>query len=81
MEEKIIEIIEIIEKLTDYKELKKNKDIDLLENEILDSLAFIEFIETMNNEFNVEIQPTEVTPDTWRSVKNIAEYIQRLQNL
>lgn len=78
MEEKIIEIIE---KLTDYKELKNNKDIDLLENEILDSLAFIELIETMNNEFNVEIQPTEVTPDTWRSVKNIAEYIQMLQNI
>ena len=78
MEEKIIEIIE---KLTDYKELKNNKDIDLLENEILDSLAFIELIETMNNEFNVEVQPTEVTPDTWRSVKNIAEYIQRLQNI
>ena len=77
MEEKIIEIIE---NLTDYKELKNNKDIDLLENEILDSLAFIELIEKMNNEFNVEIQPTEVTPDTWRSVKNIAEYIQRLQN-
>ena len=78
MEEKIIEIIE---DLTDYKELKNNKDIDLLENEILDSLAFIELIETMNNEFNIEIQPTEVTPNTWRSVKNIAEYIQRLQNL
>ena len=77
MEEKIINIIE---KLTDYKELKNNKDIDLLENEILDSLAFIELIETMNNEFNIEIQPTEVTPDTWRSVENIAEYIQRLQN-
>ena len=74
-------IIEIIENLTDYKELKNNKDIDLLENEILDSLAFIELIEIMNNEFNIEIQPTEVTPNTWRSVKNIAEYIQRLQNL
>ncbi len=78
MEEKIIAMIE---NLTDYKELRKNKDIDLLENEILDSLAFIELIETMNNEFNVEIQPTEVTPDTWRSVKNIAEHIHRLQNL
>ena len=76
MEEKIIEIIE---NLTDYKDLKCNKDIDLLENEILDSLAFIELIETLNNEFNVEIQPTQVKPDTWRSVKNIAEYIQQLK--
>ena len=76
MEEKIIEIIE---NLTDYKDLKCNKDIDLLENEILDSLAFIELIETLNNEFNVEIQPTQVKPDTWRSIKNITEYIQQLK--
>ena len=72
MEEKIIDIIE---KVSDYKELKNNKDIDLLENEILDSLAFIELIEMLNNEFNIEIQPTQVTPDTWRSVKKIAQYI------
>ena len=72
MEEKIIEIIE---NLTDYKDMKCNKDIDLLENEILDSLAFIELIEMLNDEFNIEIQPTQVSPDTWRSVKNIAEYI------
>lgn len=75
MEEKIIDIIE---KVSDYKELKNNKDIDLLENEILDSLAFIELIEMLNNEFNIEIQPTQVTPDTWRSVKKIAQYIQGL---
>ena len=77
MEEKIIEIIE---KLTDYKQLKNNKDIDLLENEILDSLAFIELIEMLNDEFNIEIQPTQVKPDTWRSVSNIAEYIKQLKN-
>ena len=77
MEEKIIEIIE---NLTDFKYLNTNRDIDLLENEILDSLAFIELIEMLNDEFNIEIQPTQVTPDTWRSVKKIAEYVQKLQN-
>ena len=72
-------IIEIIEKLTDFKDLKNNRDIDLLENEILDSLAFIELIEMLNDEFNIEIQPTQVSPDTWKSVKKIAEYIQQLK--
>ena len=76
MEEKIIEIIE---KLTDFKDLNNNRDIDLLENEILDSLAFIELIEMLNDEFNIEIQPTKVSPDTWRSVKKIAEYIKQLK--
>ena len=71
-------IIEIIERITEYKDLKNNKDIDLLENEILDSLAFIELIEMLNEEFNIELQPTQIKPNTWRSVKSIAEYIQQL---
>lgn len=76
MEDKIIEIIE---ELTDYKNLKDNIDIDLLENEILDSLAFIELISVLEDEYNIEIQPTQVDPDTWRSVKNICDLVQKLK--
>ena len=71
-------IIEIIEKLTDFKGLRENKNIDLLENEILDSLAFIELITNLEEEFNIEIQPTQVSPDTWRSVDKISDLVQRL---
>ncbi len=76
MEEKIIEIIE---KLTEFKGLRDNKNIDLLENEILDSLAFIELITSLEEEFNIEIQPTQVSPDTWRSVDKISELVKNLQ--
>lgn len=74
MEEKIIEIIE---NLTDFRGLKENKDIDLLENEILDSLAFIELITSLEEEFNIEIQPTQVDPNTWRSIEKIAKLVNR----
>lgn len=77
MEERIVKIIE---ELTGYEELGEKKDIDLLENDILDSLAFIELINTLNEEFNIEIQPTQVKPTTWRNVKNIAEMVKELQN-
>ena len=76
MEEKIIEIIE---ELTGYKNLRENKEIDLLENEILDSLAFIELISSLENEFNIEIQPTQVKPETWRSVEKITELVKTLK--
>lgn len=75
MEEKIIEIIE---NLTGYQELKENKEMDLLENEILDSLAFIELITALEEEFDIEIQPTQVEPNTWRTVKNIADFVKSL---
>ena len=54
--------------------------IDLLENDILDSLAFIELINALNDEFNIEIQPTQVKPTTWRTVKGIVQMVEKLQN-
>ena len=76
MEDKIIEIIE---KLTGFKNLKENIEIDLLENEILDSLAFIELIATLEDEFNIEIQQTQVEPNNWRKVKTIVELVENLK--
>lgn len=76
MEEKIIEIIE---NLTGYKKLKENRDIDLLENEILDSLAFIELITTLEEEFDIEIQPTQVEPNTWKNIKKISDLVKSLK--
>lgn len=77
MEEKIIDIIE---ELTEYEELREKRDIDLLENDILDSLAFIELINALNDEFNIEIQPTQVKSTTWRNVKGIVQMVEKLQN-
>ena len=77
MEEKIIEIIENI---TGYNNLKENKEIDLLENEIIDSLAFIELISSIENEFDIEIQPTQIDPNTWRKVSSIVSLIEQLKN-
>lgn len=69
------QIIKIIEKLTDYNGI--NSDIDLLEEDILDSLAFIELISELENEFNIEIQPTQVPSDTWRNVDNIVKMVKK----
>lgn len=69
-------VVEIIEKVTGFKELNNNKDIDLLENEILDSLAFIELITTLEDEFNIELQPTQIKPDTWRKVETIINLVE-----
>ena len=32
----------------------------------------------LNDEFNIEIQPTQVKPDTWRSVDKISDLVQNL---
>ena len=54
---------------------RNDEEIDLLENEIIDSLAFIELISSLENEFNIEIQPTQVDPNTWRSINSIIDLV------
>ena len=39
----------------------------------------IELISTLNDEFNIEIQPTQVKPETWRNVDKIVELVKSLQ--
>ena len=76
MEEKVIEIIV---NLTGENRLKENKNIDLIENDIIDSLTFIQLITTLEDIFNIEIQPTQIAPDTWRSVKKISRLVEQLK--
>lgn len=73
-------IIQIIEDLTDYRGLQDNKDMDLLDNEILDSLAFIELLSQLEEEFQIEIQPTQIKPETWRKVERITALVKSLQH-
>ncbi|CDB31531.1 putative uncharacterized protein [Clostridium sp. CAG:575] len=68
------QIIKIIEGLTDYKDI--DNKTDLLEEDILDSLAFIELIAELENTFNIEIQPTQVPSDTWQNIDNIVKMVE-----
>ena len=71
-------IIDIVIKLTEYEDLRNNPDINLIEEDILDSLAFIELIDELENEFDIEIQPTQIPNNTWNSVDNITKMVENL---
>ena len=71
-------IVDIIIKLTEYEELRENPDVDLIEEDILDSLAFIELINELQEEFGIEIQPTQVDKNVWRKVDRITKMVEEL---
>lgn len=71
-------VMEIVIELTGSEELKENPDLDLIEEDIIDSLAFIELIDTLNEEFDIEIVPTQMPKDTWRSIKNISKVVEEI---
>ncbi len=73
MEERIISIICDV---CGNDEVRKNKNIDLLAEDVLDSMAFIELVQRLEDEFDIEIQPTEEKPSTWRNVENILDMVE-----
>lgn len=73
------EILELIVRLTGNVELRENDNFDLIEDDILDSLAFIQLISELEDKFDIEIQPTQIDVDTWRSVDGIVRMVKGLE--
>ncbi|MBQ1371452.1 MAG: acyl carrier protein [Oscillospiraceae bacterium] len=71
------EIIRIVERLTDHPGI--TLQTDLMDEDILDSLAFLELIEELEDRFQIEIQPTQIPAETWRTVVGIAAMVERYQ--
>ncbi len=69
----------MIIKLAEYEDLRNNPNINLIEEDIRDSLAFIELISELENEFDIEIQPTQVPNDTWNNIDNIVKMVENLR--
>lgn len=71
-------IIDILVEVCENEKIRENTQIDLFDTEILDSLAFINLITRLEDEFDIEIQPTQIPSDTWRSVESIINLVKGL---
>jgi acyl carrier protein len=56
-------------------------DTDLVEGGILDSLAFVELLVSLEKEFTVEVPMDSVDIDNFRSIAKIAEFIVGMNQL
>ena len=76
LEEKVLSIIEeICEDDVIYEE----RDINLKEEGLMDSLAFVELLVRME-EFGIEVAPTEVTYEEIETPNKIIHYIETRVN-
>jgi acyl carrier protein len=48
---------------------------DLFETGVLDSMAFVDLVLHLEQEFDVRISPDELEPDNFRSVAKIAGFV------
>ncbi len=70
-------VIEIFEEILDTDEIRENQDLDLFENELLDSLAIIEVLLAIEDKFDLSLQPTDLERDDMSSVNKLTDFLER----
>ena len=71
MEERILEILE---EICEDEVVYEDKDINLKEEVLMDSLAFVELLVRLE-EFGIEVAPTEVTYEEIDTPNKINKYV------
>ena len=69
------EIYEFIVSLQPDKSFDFDVDLDLLESGILDSVAVMELVVWSEDHFQIGIDPDDLVPENFQTLKSIAEFI------
>lgn len=68
-------MLDLLEDVCDDPAVREERDIDLFEAGLLDSMAAIEVLVAIEEQFGVEIAPTAVERDQMNSVNKIMERV------
>lgn len=74
MEDKVLDILESI---CGTDEIKKDKDVNLFETGLLDSLGVTEFLIQIEEELGIEIAPTEIVREDIETPNKIIGYLSK----
>lgn len=74
MEEKILDMLE---EICEDDVIREERDMDLFEAELLDSLGFAELLVTIEEEFGIVIAPSEVKREDMNTVNKILEMLEK----
>ena len=73
--EELIEVLKSVKPGYDFTE-----DTELIKNKVFDSLAMIQLVAELSDEFDVEITAEDILPENFESVKSIYNMIKRLED-
>lgn len=72
--EKLIEILEEIAPGVDYENCTT-----LIDDHILDSFGILSLVSELEDEFDIEVSPTELVPENFNSAQKLWEMVTRLK--
>lgn len=70
------QVLEMLEEICDDEAVREERDIDLFDAGLLDSMAAIEVLVAIEERFGVDIAPTAVERDEMNTVNKIIRQIE-----
>lgn len=72
-------ILTILEEITGTEEINVNKQLDLFEEGLLDSLATVQLLVEIDGQLGIQVPVSEVEREQWNTPEKIIQKIQDLQ--
>jgi D-alanine--poly(phosphoribitol) ligase subunit 2 len=74
-------VLKELEKYTGTDQVHKDLNVDLFGEKLLDSLASVELILALSEDFGIEVSPGEIDREMWATPQKIIGYFEeRLNN-
>ncbi len=70
-------ILKTLEKITGTDEVRKNLDLDLFGERVLDSLGTVELIVALSEQLGIEVTPGQIDRELWATPRKIIEYFRQ----
>ncbi len=68
-------VLKHLERFTGTDQVRKDLNIDLFGERLLDSLASIELVLALSEDFSLDLAPGDVDRDEWATPQKIIDYI------
>ncbi len=70
-------VIDILENIAGTDQVRRDLDLELFDQHILDSLGMVELMVALADEFNMDISPAEIERAQWSTPRKIIADIER----
>ena len=69
------QVLDVVARIAETDEVRRNPDLLLYENDVLDSMKTVDLIVALEETFETEISPAELDRELWSTPRKIAAYM------
>ncbi len=70
-------ILDILERITGTDQVRRDLDVALFDQGLLDSLGMVELILALSEELGLDISPAEIEREQWATPRRIIAYLKQ----